>query len=49
MQFGTAYHRPDVGMWDSVELRELELVVGADIDIRAPILCHVAVLGCRED
>ena len=49
---GTAvgpYHRFDVGVRDGVKLVEVELVIGADVDIRAPILRLVTVLRCRED
>ena len=41
-------HWPDVRMWYGVELVELELVIRSDVDVRAPVLCHVAVLGRRE-
>ena len=36
-------------MRNGVKLRELELVVGADVDVRATVLGHVAVLGRREN
>jgi hypothetical protein len=35
-------------MWDGIELLEVELVVGANVDVRAPVLRHVAVLRSRE-
>ena len=36
-------------MRDGIELVEVELIVGADVDVRAPILRLVAILRCRED
>ena len=42
------YHWPNVRMRHGVELMEVEFVVGADVDVRAPVLCHVAVFGSRE-
>lgn len=35
-------------MRDSVELVEVEFVLGSDVDVSALVLRHVAVLGCRE-
>lgn len=32
-----------------LELRELQLVIGANVDVSALVLRHVAVLGRRED
>jgi len=36
-------------MGNGVKLGEPELVVGTNVDVGSPVLCHVAVLGCRED
>lgn len=44
-----AYHRANVRVRHSIELLILELVVGADVDIRSPILRRVAVSRSRED
>lgn len=43
------YHWPNVRMRDSVELVEVQLVLGSDIDIGTLVLRHVAVLGRRKD
>lgn len=36
-------------MRHGIELRELQLVVGTDVDVSALVLRHIAVLGRRED
>ena len=38
------YHWFDVRMRDGVELVEVELIVGADIDVRAPVFRLIAIL-----
>ena len=43
------YHWFDVRMRDGVELVEVELIVGADIDVRAPVFRLIAILRRRED
>ena len=43
-----AYHWADVWMWNRVELGELELVIGPDVDIRPAVLSHVTVFRSRK-
>lgn len=43
------YHWADVRVWDGIKLLELELKVGANVDVGAPVLSRVAVPGSRED
>lgn len=42
-------HRLDIRMWHGVELVEVELIVGANVDVGALVLCAVAITWCRED
>lgn len=44
-----AYHRSDRRVRNSIELVEVKLVVGANVDVSTLVLRHVAVLGRRED
>lgn len=43
------YHRPNIRVWHGVELMEVKLVFGADVDVGAPVLRHVAVFGRGEN
>lgn len=43
------HHGLNVRMRHGLELRELQLVVGTNVDVSALVLGHVAVLGRRED
>lgn len=43
------YHWADIRVWDGIKLLELELIVGANVDVGAPILSRVAVPRSRED
>lgn len=36
-------------MGHGVKLLEVQLVIGADVDIRAPVFRHVAILGSGEN
>lgn len=42
------YHWSNIGVRNSVKLLEVELVVGANIDVGALVLRHVAVFRSRE-
>ena len=44
-----AYHRLDIWVRNGLELREPQLVVRTDVDVRTLVLRHVAILGSRED
>lgn len=46
---GESYHRPNVGVRNSIELVEVQLVFRANIDVSTLVLRHIAVLGCREN
>lgn len=43
------HHGLNIGMRHGIELRELQLVIGTNVDVSALVLRHVAVLGRRED
>lgn len=46
---GSIRHGLDVGVWHGIELRELELVLGPDLDEGPLVACAVTVMRCRED
>ena len=43
------YHRANIGMRHGIKLVEPQLEIRANIDIRSPVLRHVAVLGSGKD
>jgi len=43
------YHGFNVRVRYGVKLRKLELVVGADVYVGAPVFCHVTVFRGRKD
>lgn len=43
------YHWSNRRVRNSIELVEVKLVVGANVDVSTLVLRHVAVLGRRED
>lgn len=43
------YHWSNGGMRNSIELVEVEFVIGANVDVSTFVFSHVAVFGCRED
>lgn len=45
----STYHGLNVGMGHGVELLVLELVIGADVDVSAPVFCRVTVSWGRKD
>ena len=45
----STYHGLNVGMGHGVELLILKLVIGADVDVSAPVFCRVTVSRGRKD
>lgn len=43
------YHWLDIWMRDRIKLLIVKLIVGANVDISASVLCRVTVPGSRED